>query len=115
MFLIKKGVKFTTCYIPNRYRKCIAKISSFLYSTYFFLFSNTPLHLSASCLQSLEVSYVLVEHGARIEDNDIEGVRPVDLHPVSESPKCFNVFFLFDIIQIWFTLHANDFIDVMVF
>ena len=26
---------------------------------------------------------MLVEHGARIEDNDIEGVRPVDLHPVS--------------------------------
>lgn len=26
---------------------------------------------------------MLVEHGARIEDNDIQGVRPVDLHPVS--------------------------------
>lgn len=41
---------------------------------------RTPLHLCAGCLHNLEVSYVLVEHGARIEDNDIEGVRPVDLH-----------------------------------
>ena len=54
---------------------------------YFFniFFSRTPLHLCAGCLQSLEVSFVLVEHGARIEDNDIEGVRPVDLHLVGCS------------------------------
>eukprot|EP00111_Clytia_hemisphaerica_P006364 TCONS_00018439-protein len=42
---------------------------------------HTPLHLSAANLQSLQVSVILVEHGARIEDNDIEGDRPVDLHP----------------------------------
>jgi len=27
---------------------------------------------------------MLVEHGARIEDNDIDGVRPVDLHHVRQ-------------------------------
>ena len=49
----------------------------------FFSCSRTPLHLCAGNMQSLEVSFVLVEHGARIEDNDIEGKRPVDLQHVS--------------------------------
>ncbi|XP_065070350.1 uncharacterized protein LOC135695275 isoform X1 [Rhopilema esculentum] len=40
---------------------------------------RTPLHMCAGNLQSLEVSFLLVEHGARIEDNDLEGTRPVDL------------------------------------
>ncbi|XP_032222674.2 uncharacterized protein LOC5521422 isoform X1 [Nematostella vectensis] len=39
----------------------------------------TPLHLSVGKLQNLEVSHLLVEHGARILENNIQGVRPVDL------------------------------------
>ena len=39
--------------------------------------------MCAGNLQSLEVSFILVEHGARIEDNDLEGTRPVDLQLVS--------------------------------
>jgi len=35
--------------------------------------------MCAGNLQHLEVSFILVEHGARIEDNDLEGTRPVDL------------------------------------
>eukprot|EP00794_Sanderia_malayensis_P018095 gene18095-19903_t len=42
---------------------------------------RSPLHMCAGNLQSLEVSFILVEHGARIEDNDLEGTRPVDLQP----------------------------------
>ncbi|XP_031563112.1 uncharacterized protein LOC116298715 [Actinia tenebrosa] len=41
----------------------------------------TPLHLSVGCKQNLEVSHLLVEHGARINDNSLQGVRPVDLEP----------------------------------
>ena len=41
--------------------------------------------MCAGQLQSLEVSYVLVEHGARIEENDLEGIRPVDLQTVSNG------------------------------
>ena len=44
--------------------------------------SRTPLHMCAGNLQNLEVLFLLVEHGARIEDNDLEGTRPVDLHLV---------------------------------
>ena len=39
--------------------------------------------MCAGNLQHLEVSFILVEHGARIEDNDLEGTRPVDLQLVS--------------------------------
>lgn len=41
----------------------------------------TPLHMSAEHRSKLEVSFLLVEHGARIFDNNIHGVRPVDLEP----------------------------------
>ncbi|KAK3697424.1 hypothetical protein QZH41_019237, partial [Actinostola sp. cb2023] len=41
----------------------------------------TPLHLSVGHMQYLEVSHLLVEHGARINDNSLQGIRPVDLEP----------------------------------
>ncbi|KAL9975174.1 hypothetical protein ACROYT_G012301 [Oculina patagonica] len=41
----------------------------------------TPLHMSAGHRSKLEVSFLLVEHGARIYENNIHGVRPVDLEP----------------------------------
>ena len=47
--------------------------------------SCTPLHMSAGHRSKLEVSFLLVEHGARIYENNIHGVRPVDLDPVSYS------------------------------
>ena len=39
----------------------------------------------AQLWSKLEVSFLLVEHGARIYENNIHGVRPVDLDPVSYS------------------------------
>lgn len=44
--------------------------------------SCTPLHMSAEHRSKLEVSFLLVEHGARIFENNIHGIRPVDLEPV---------------------------------
>lgn len=44
--------------------------------------SCTPLHMSAGHRSKLEVSFLLVENGARIYENNIHGVRPVDLEPV---------------------------------
>ncbi|XP_067053198.1 uncharacterized protein [Acropora muricata] len=41
----------------------------------------TPLHMSAEHRSKLEVSFLLVEHGARIFENNIHGIRPVDLEP----------------------------------
>lgn len=41
--------------------------------------------MSAGHRSKLEVSFLLVEHGARIYENNIHGVRPVDLDPVSYS------------------------------
>lgn len=49
------------------------------------IFSCTPLHMSAGHRSKLEVSFLLVEHGARIYENNIHGVRPVNLDPVSYS------------------------------
>ena len=56
-----------------------------LINAHSFVSSRTPLHMCAGNLQSLEVSFLLVEHGARIEDNDLEGTRPVDLQLVRIS------------------------------
>ena len=38
--------------------------------------------MSAEHRSKLEVSFLLVEHGARIFENNIHGIRPVDLEPV---------------------------------
>ena len=38
--------------------------------------------MSAGHRSKLEVSFLLVEHGARINENNIHGVRPVDLEQV---------------------------------
>ena len=42
--------------------------------------------MSAGHRSKLEVSFLLVEHGARIFENNIHGLRPVDLEPVRFSP-----------------------------
>ena len=49
----------------------------------FFFFSRTPLHMCAGHPSGTEMSCILVEHGARICDNSIDGTRPLDLFPVS--------------------------------
>ena len=36
---------------------------------------------------NLEVSHLLIEHGARIYENNIQGKRPLDLDPVSISEE----------------------------
>ncbi|XP_047134690.1 uncharacterized protein LOC100197014 isoform X1 [Hydra vulgaris] len=41
---------------------------------------QTPLHLCAGSMQKLELSYILIEHGARIEDNNLDGIRPIDIN-----------------------------------
>ena len=65
----------------------LARKSCFLINTHL-CYSRTPLHLCVNNLQNLEVSYVLVEYGARIEENDFEGIRPVDLRLVSFFVWC---------------------------
>ncbi len=47
--------------------------------------------MCAGNLRNLEVSFILIEHGARIEDNDLEGTRPVDLHQVSRLRPFFEM------------------------
>ncbi len=47
------------------------------------IFSRTPLHMCAGHPSGTEMSCILVEHGARICDNSIDGTRPLDLLPVS--------------------------------
>lgn len=56
--------------------------SSLHFVSWLWFFSCTPLHMSAGHRGKLEVSFLLVEHGARIFENNIHGVRPVDLEPV---------------------------------
>lgn len=56
--------------------------SSLHFVSWLWSFSCTPLHMSAGHRGKLEVSFLLVEHGARIFENNIHGVRPVDLEPV---------------------------------
>lgn len=61
--------------------------SSFMFLHCISICSCTPLHMSAGHRSKLEVSFLLVEHGARIYENNIHGVRPVDLEPVWFSPN----------------------------
>ncbi|XP_028412259.1 uncharacterized protein LOC114535076 [Dendronephthya gigantea] len=42
---------------------------------------RTPLHMCAGHPSGTELSCILVEHGARICDNTIDGTRPLDLLP----------------------------------
>ena len=49
--------------------------------------------MSAGHRSKLEVSFLLVEHGARIYENNIHGVRPVDLDPVSYSHSTKDILF----------------------
>ena len=52
--------------------------------------------MSAGHLSNLEVSYLLMEHGARIFENNLQGLRPLDFEPVStgEGRSGLHVHFL---------------------
>ena len=57
------------------------------------IFSQTPLHLCAGSMQKLELSYLLIEHGARVEDNDLDGIRPIDINIVRILIFIKNIYF----------------------